>query len=54
MELTGYWSKHPPTHILIGAYLGIGTEDTKRIEDCTEVEMMEFAGMVNGIGVGNG
>src|SRR5262249_23679064 len=23
-ELTAYWAEHPPLHILVGAYLGIG------------------------------
>jgi hypothetical protein len=23
-ELTEYWTEHPPLHILVGAYLGVG------------------------------
>ena len=23
-ELTAYWVEHPPVHILVGAYLGVG------------------------------
>jgi len=23
-ELTAYWAEHPPVHILVGAYLGVG------------------------------
>jgi hypothetical protein len=23
-ELTKYWAEHPPLHILVGAYLGVG------------------------------
>jgi len=25
-ELTGYWAEHPPLHILISAYLGVGKD----------------------------
>jgi hypothetical protein len=24
-ELAGYWSEHPPLHMLLAAYLGVGT-----------------------------
>ena len=30
-ELTAYWVEHPPVHILVGAYLGIGNHQRKRI-----------------------
>jgi hypothetical protein len=29
-ELTAYWVEHPPVHILVGAYLGIGKHQRKR------------------------
>jgi hypothetical protein len=29
-ELTAYWIEHPPVHILIGAYLGVGKHQAKR------------------------
>jgi hypothetical protein len=25
-ELTSYWAQHPPVHLLIGAYLGVGRD----------------------------
>jgi hypothetical protein len=25
-ELTEYWAEHPPLHILVGAYLGVGKQ----------------------------
>jgi len=28
-ELTDYWAEHPPLHILVGAYLGIGKNGRK-------------------------
>jgi hypothetical protein len=28
-ELTAYWAEHPPLHILVGAYLGIGKHRRK-------------------------
>jgi hypothetical protein len=28
-ELTAYWAEHPPLHILVGAFLGIGNERRK-------------------------
>jgi hypothetical protein len=30
-ELTAYWVEHPPVHILVGAYLGAGKHQRKRI-----------------------
>jgi hypothetical protein len=30
-ELTSYWAEHPPVHILVAAYLGIGS---KKIAGC--------------------
>jgi len=30
-ELTAYWVEHPPVHILVGAYLGIGKQQPKRM-----------------------
>jgi hypothetical protein len=30
-ELTTYWVEHPPVHILVGAYLGVGKHQRKRI-----------------------
>jgi hypothetical protein len=29
-ELTAYWVEHPPVHILVGAYLGVGKHQRKR------------------------
>jgi hypothetical protein len=29
-ELTAYWAEHPPVHILVGAYLGVGRHQRKR------------------------
>jgi hypothetical protein len=28
-ELTAYWAEHPPLHILVGTYLGIGKHRRK-------------------------
>jgi hypothetical protein len=30
-ELTAYWVEHPPVHILVGAYLGVGKDQHKPI-----------------------
>jgi hypothetical protein len=30
-ELTAYWVRHPPVHILVGAYLGTGKTQRRRI-----------------------
>ena len=30
-ELTAYWAEHPPVHILVGAYLGIGKDRHQRV-----------------------
>jgi hypothetical protein len=30
-ELTAYWVEHPPVHILVGAYLGVGKHQRRRI-----------------------
>jgi hypothetical protein len=30
-ELTAYWVEHPPVHILVGAYLGVGRHQRRRI-----------------------
>ncbi len=30
-ELTAYWAEHPPLHILVGAYLGIGKYRRQRM-----------------------
>ena len=30
-ELTAYWAEHPPVHILVGAYLGVGRHQRRRI-----------------------
>jgi hypothetical protein len=29
-ELTAYWVHHPPVHILVGAYLGVGKPQRRR------------------------
>jgi len=29
-ELTGYWADHPPLHILVAAYLGVGKHRRQR------------------------
>jgi hypothetical protein len=29
-ELTEYWADHPPLHILVGAYLGVGKQQRRR------------------------
>jgi hypothetical protein len=29
-ELASYWAEHPPLHLLVGAYLGIGKDTQKR------------------------
>jgi hypothetical protein len=48
MELMDYWAEHPPTHDLIGAYMGVGSEKAKQFEDCTEDELDELLGRTNG------
>ncbi|MBV8090351.1 MAG: hypothetical protein JO139_12405 [Alphaproteobacteria bacterium] len=30
-ELTAYWVEHPPVHILVGGYLGVGKQQRKRV-----------------------
>jgi hypothetical protein len=30
-ELTAYWAEHPPLHILVGAYLGVGKHQRKPV-----------------------
>ena len=30
-ELTAYWVEHPPVHIMVGAYLGVGKRQRKPI-----------------------
>ena len=30
-ELTAYWVEHPPVHILVGAYLGVGKHRRKPV-----------------------
>ena len=29
-ELCEYWAKHPPTHLMVAAYLGVGKESTEQ------------------------
>jgi hypothetical protein len=29
-ELVGYWSEHPPLHVLLAAYLGVGAKNMRR------------------------
>ena len=30
-ELTSYWAEHPPVHLLVAAYLGIGKDKQTRM-----------------------
>jgi hypothetical protein len=30
-ELTSYWAQHPPLHLLIAAYLGVGKNKSARL-----------------------
>ncbi len=30
-ELTAYWADHPPVHILVGAYLGVGKHQRRHV-----------------------
>ena len=30
-ELTSYWTKHPPLHLLVAAFLGVGKEKQVRL-----------------------
>jgi hypothetical protein len=30
-ELTSYWAKHPPVHLLVAAYLGVGKNKTAQL-----------------------
>jgi hypothetical protein len=30
-ELTSYWAQHPPVHLLVAAYLGVGKNKNARI-----------------------
>ena len=32
-ELTRYWAEHPPLHILVGAYLGVGKHRRPTVSD---------------------
>lgn len=29
-ELTGYWIDHPPLHLMVAAYLGLGKSNSRR------------------------
>jgi hypothetical protein len=29
-ELCSYWSRHPPVHVLVAAFLGVGSEEPER------------------------
>lgn len=30
-ELASYWVEHPPVHVLVGAYLGVGKDQRRRM-----------------------
>ena len=30
-ELTSYWAQHPPVHLLVAAYLGVGQDRSARL-----------------------
>jgi hypothetical protein len=30
-ELTSYWAQHPPVHLLVAAYLGVGKSKSERM-----------------------
>jgi hypothetical protein len=30
-ELTSYWAQHPPVHLLVAAYLGVGKRNNARL-----------------------
>ena len=30
-ELTSYWAQHPPVHLLVAAYLGVGKNKNSRL-----------------------
>jgi len=49
MDLIAYWGASPPPHLLLAAYMGIGPKPKpKMLDECTDAEMEEFLGMVNG------
>jgi hypothetical protein len=34
-ELASYWAEHPPLHLLVGAYLGVGKNNHNRVSAST-------------------
>jgi hypothetical protein len=50
MDLIAYWGASPPPHLLLAAYMGVGQQKArpKRLDECTDAEMEEFFGLVNG------
>lgn len=52
-ELFEYWNQHPPVHILLGAYLGVGGQKDSRssIKSGSREELMrdvtDIGGVVN-------
>jgi hypothetical protein len=50
MDLIAYWSQSPPPHLLLAAYMGIGQQkpQPKKLDECTDAELEEFLGMMNG------
>jgi hypothetical protein len=38
-ELTLYWADHPPTHLMVAAYLGIGPKPKEPIADTLPLNM---------------
>ncbi|MCL1908962.1 MAG: hypothetical protein FWG12_06300 [Holophagaceae bacterium] len=45
-----YWADYPPTHLLVRAYMGVGSENAKpkRLDCCNDWELDEFLMAVNG------
>jgi hypothetical protein len=46
LTLTDYWSRHPPIHLMMAAYLGVGKEKAKK--KLTEGELQEFIALSQG------
>lgn len=48
-ELFEYWNDHPPTHELVGAYLGVGPSKAPKAASFADMKaFMEQAGRARG------
>jgi len=49
-----YWREYPPTHVLVGAYMGAGKEvsrpNTVDMDSCNDADLEAFTRDMNGLG----